>query len=81
MASGVVTSTRVTHATPAGTYAHVTDRDWECDGNLPKDCKNVIKDIGRQLVEDEPGVLINVSKDKMRDGPAGSSMGRMVSKT
>ncbi|KAG0724064.1 Alkaline phosphatase [Chionoecetes opilio] len=58
--TGVVTSTRVTHATPAGTYAHVSDRDWECDGYLPEDCKDVIKDIGRQLVEDEPGSLINV---------------------
>ncbi|XP_045126148.1 alkaline phosphatase-like isoform X1 [Portunus trituberculatus] len=57
--TGVVTSTRITHATPAGTYAHVADRDWECDGNLPEGCDS-IKDIARQLVEDEPGSLINV---------------------
>lgn len=30
-ASGVVTTTRVTHATPAGYYAHSADRDWEND--------------------------------------------------
>lgn len=58
--TGVVTSTRITHATPGATYAHVADRDWECDGNIPDDCKDVIKDIGRQLVEDQPGSLINV---------------------
>ncbi len=28
-ATGVVTTTRVTHATPAGYYAHSADRDWE----------------------------------------------------
>ena len=27
--SGVVTTTRLTHATPAGYYAHSADRDWE----------------------------------------------------
>nr|XP_045611120.1 alkaline phosphatase, tissue-nonspecific isozyme-like isoform X2 [Procambarus clarkii] len=61
--TGVVTSTRVTHATPAGTYAHVTDRDWECDGAISaenqKKCPK-LKDIARQLVEDEPGASINV---------------------
>lgn len=25
-----VTTARVTHATPAGAYANVPDRDWEC---------------------------------------------------
>ncbi|XP_042237829.1 alkaline phosphatase-like [Homarus americanus] len=62
--TGVVTSTRVTHATPAGTYAHVADRDWECDGAIPKEaiklCGNKVKDIARQLVEDEPGHSLNV---------------------
>lgn len=28
-ATGVVTTTRITHATPAGYYAHSADRDWE----------------------------------------------------
>ncbi|XP_071534051.1 alkaline phosphatase-like [Panulirus ornatus] len=61
--TGVVTSTRVTHATPAATYAHVADRDWECDGAIsPEDkerCPHVL-DIARQLVEEEPGMSINV---------------------
>ncbi|HSH54606.1 MAG TPA: alkaline phosphatase, partial [Methylotenera sp.] len=29
LATGVVTTTRVTHATPAATYAHTSHRDWE----------------------------------------------------
>ena len=29
--SGLVTNMRVTHATPAGAYAHTADREWEDD--------------------------------------------------
>ncbi|XP_017862511.1 PREDICTED: membrane-bound alkaline phosphatase [Drosophila arizonae] len=51
--AGVVTTARVTHASPAGTYAHVADRDWEHDGKVTSaGCSaddNV--DIARQLVE------------------------------
>ncbi|XP_069993382.1 alkaline phosphatase-like isoform X1 [Penaeus vannamei] len=61
--SGVVTSTRVTHATPASTYAHVANRDWECDGAISAEdmqkCPD-LKDIARQLIEDEPGNSLNV---------------------
>lgn len=39
---GVVTTTRVTHATPAAVYAHTTDRDLE-------------EDIAAQLVRGNPG--------------------------
>src|SRR5690606_14174292 len=35
MASGIVTTARLTHATPAATYAHAPDRNWESDGLLP----------------------------------------------
>ena len=34
---GVVTTARVTHATPAALYAKTEDRDWE--GNSPDGCK------------------------------------------
>ena len=29
LSSGIVTTTRITHATPAATYAHTAERDWE----------------------------------------------------
>ena len=35
MATGVVTTARLTHATPAATYAHVPNRNWENDTDLP----------------------------------------------
>jgi Alkaline phosphatase len=53
--TGVVTTTRITHATPAALYAHTNHRDWECDSEIPAGSQNCVKDIARQLVEDEPG--------------------------
>nr|1K7H_A Chain A, Alkaline Phosphatase [Pandalus borealis]1K7H_B Chain B, Alkaline Phosphatase [Pandalus borealis] len=55
--TGVVTSTRVTHATPAGTYAHVADRDWENDSDVVHDREDpeICDDIAEQLVFREPG--------------------------
>lgn len=57
--TGVVTTTRVTHATPASTYAHSAHRNWECDANLGQmgiGCK----DIAEQLVTENPGRNIKV---------------------
>ena len=34
---GIVTTARITHATPAGLYAHTPERDWESDQLLPAD--------------------------------------------
>lgn len=58
--SGFVTTSRVTHATPAALYAHSPDRRWECDGHLLLNPNRACKDIARQLVEDEPGRSLNV---------------------
>ncbi|RZB38840.1 alkaline phosphatase 4, partial [Asbolus verrucosus] len=53
--TGIITTTRITHATPASTYAHVHFREWECDSEIPAGFKPFVKDIARQLVEDAPG--------------------------
>ncbi|XP_076676365.1 alkaline phosphatase 4-like [Andrena cerasifolii] len=55
MDTGFVTTTRITHATPAGLYAHTNNRDWECDTAIPNRYKDCVKDIARQLIEDAPG--------------------------
>lgn len=47
--AGVVTTTRLTHATPAALYAHAADRDWEADKDLPEGAP--CKDIALQLIE------------------------------
>jgi alkaline phosphatase len=36
MATGVVTTTKVTHATPAATFSHAADRGWESDTAMAK---------------------------------------------
>jgi alkaline phosphatase len=50
--TGVVSTARLTHATPAATYAHTPMRDWEADADLPAGCG--VKDIARQLIEVSP---------------------------
>jgi alkaline phosphatase len=49
---GIVTTTRITHATPAAMYAHVPDRDWEAfDREYPVEArKSGCADIADQLV-------------------------------
>nr|AKH49607.1 alkaline phosphatase 2 [Helicoverpa zea] len=54
---GIVTTTRITHASPAGTFAKTANRSWENDGEVSqmgldaKDCP----DIAHQLVHHHPG--------------------------
>lgn len=52
LATGVVTTTRVTHATPASMYAHAPERRWESDHDLPAAARDAgCSDIARQLIE------------------------------
>ncbi len=52
MNTGVVTTARLTHATPAATYAHSVMRDWESDADIPKSERaKGCRDIARQLIE------------------------------
>lgn len=55
-ATGVVTTTRVTHATPAATFSHSAHRNWEADRDLPDAAKQAgCIDIARQMVESPYG--------------------------
>jgi alkaline phosphatase len=52
LATGVVSTARITHATPAATYAHTVQRDWENDSQVSAAAKAAgCVDIARQLVE------------------------------
>lgn len=46
---GVVSTARITHATPAAAYAKTVHRDWENNSELPEGCEQ--KDIAAQLVD------------------------------
>ncbi|XP_029003532.1 intestinal-type alkaline phosphatase [Betta splendens] len=48
---GIVTTTRVQHASPGANYAHVANRDWYADSDLSKEAvSNGCRDIAYQLV-------------------------------
>lgn len=55
---GIVTTARITHATPAPLYAHSPERDWESDRYMTAaDITAGCRDIARQLVDSDPGML------------------------
>lgn len=46
-----MTTTRVQHASPGANYAHVADREWYSDAEMPSDVVSQgCKDISYQLV-------------------------------
>jgi len=51
LATGVISTARITHATPAAAYAHTVGRDWENDASLPDDAVGICADIASQLVD------------------------------
>lgn len=54
---GIVTTTRVNHATPSAAYAHSVDRDWYSDNEMPAEAlRDGCKDIARQLFENIPNI-------------------------
>lgn len=53
-ATGIVSTARLTHATPAATFAKAADRNWESSNNLSAEERRMgCKDIARQLIEFE----------------------------
>lgn len=51
LSTGIVTTTRVTHATPAATYAKSPDRDWEDPSEMPQQAiEDGCVDIASQLI-------------------------------
>lgn len=63
--TGIVTTTRITHATPGACYAHTADRDWESDKDIFDRKKNAydagFSDIARQLIEFHHGDGLEVA--------------------
>lgn len=58
--TGIISTARITHATPAAAYAHTVGRDWETDKNLPEDAVGLCADIASQLIDFEYGNGIDV---------------------
>ncbi|CAH1108438.1 unnamed protein product [Psylliodes chrysocephalus] len=60
--TGLVTTTRVTHASPAGVYAHTAYRHWESDSDVLDSHLNpkVCVDIATQLILGKTGQNLHV---------------------
>ncbi|MEY4965641.1 MAG: hypothetical protein RL274_1224 [Pseudomonadota bacterium] len=60
-ATGVISTARITHATPAAAYAHTPQRDWEADSDMPVAAKSAgCLDIARQMIEQPVGSKLDV---------------------
>src|SRR3546814_3952735 len=60
-ATGIVSTARITHATPAAAFAHSAQRDWEADSDLSAAAKSEgCIDIARQLVEGQVGSRLDL---------------------
>lgn len=46
---GIISTARITHATPAAVYGHTVNRDWEDDSAIPEGCAQL--DLADQLVQ------------------------------
>ncbi|MEI8643551.1 alkaline phosphatase [Pseudoalteromonas sp. Hal040] len=54
LATGIISTARITHATPAATYAKSADRNWEDVSDMPADAVQAgCEDIASQLVHFE----------------------------
>ena len=61
MSTGIVSTARITHATPAGAYAHSPNRNWESSASTPDEAEALgCKDIALQLVEMSHGDGLDV---------------------
>lgn len=60
--TGLVTNTRITHATPSGSYAHLSNRNFECDADQLrlKAFSPKCRDAATQLIYDSPGRSMDV---------------------
>ena len=53
LSTGIISTARITHATPAATYAKSADRNWEDVSDMPESAVGTCKDIADQLVNFE----------------------------
>lgn len=60
-ATGIISTARITHATPAAAYAHTPQRDWEADSDMPVAAKaDGCLDIARQMIENPVGAKLDI---------------------
>ncbi len=58
-AVGVISTARLTHATPASAYAHSADRNFEDNSKLPEGCD--VPDIATQLIDAMKSGMVDIA--------------------
>ena len=65
---GIVTTARITHATPAAMFAHADNRNWESDNEVPREAKDAgCKSIAQQMVESEAEIIMGGGTSKFSE--------------
>lgn len=73
-AIGIVSTTRLTHATPAAVYGHLPDRDWESDSDIPEAQRAAgCHDFAKQLVDFPFAVALGGGGSKFHGSQAGGN--------
>lgn len=78
---GIVTTTRITHATPAAVYGHSVNRDWESDKDIPaSERPEGCIDLAAQLVAFPFDVALGGGRNKfVGEGYQGERLDRLDS--
>lgn len=77
LALGIVTTTRLTHATPASVYARSSDRDWEDDTGIPEVQNGLgCRDIALQLAEADFDVALGGGRSSFFGAAQGGRRGQ-----
>lgn len=65
---GVISTARITHATPAAMYGHAVDRGWEADSDVDERAvKARCKGLATQLLESPPDITLGGGRQKFTD--------------
>ena len=58
-ATGIVTTDRITNATPGSLYAHIQNRKWEADSDIPENAK-ACPDVAKQMIYNDVCHSVNL---------------------
>jgi len=68
MSVGVISTARITHATPAAMYGRAVDRGWETDKDVnPRAVKARCTGLSTQLLKNSPDIVLGGGRSKFTD--------------
>ena len=68
MAVGVISTARITHATPAAMYGRAVDRGWEADTDVDERAlKARCKGLAHQLLKSSVDIMLGGGRSKFTD--------------